>query len=271
MSEPLPAEISAALHATADRRGAFGEPAYFFSETTSTNDAAAALGERGAPEGATVIACAQSLGRGRFGRHWFSPPGAGLYFSVVFRDPRAVPLLTLAGGVAAADGIQAATGLPVSLKWPNDVIVEGGVARGGVKWRKLAGVLAEASSAVDGVQHVVLGVGINLRLAAYPPEIADRATSIETELGRIPDAGRVLAETLCVLARYAEAVHAGTTAALLDRWRALAPSARGSAVQWSAAEAELRGVTAGIDDSGALLVRTGERVERIISGELRWV
>src|SRR5688572_22164474 len=180
MSEPLPAEIAAALNATADRRGPFGEPAYFFSETTSTNDVAAALAERGAPEGATVIACAQSLGRGRFGRKWFSPPGAGLYISVVFRDPRVVPLLTLAGGVAAADGIRAATGLPVSLKWPNDVIVEGGVARGGVKSRKLAGVLAEASSAVDGVHHVVLGVGINLRPAAYPPEIADRATSIES-------------------------------------------------------------------------------------------
>jgi BirA family biotin operon repressor/biotin-[acetyl-CoA-carboxylase] ligase len=251
MSEPLPAEISAALYSTADRRGPFGEPAYFFSETTSTNDVAAALAEGGAPEGATVIAFAQSLGRGRFGRRWFSPPGAGLYISVVFRDPRVVPLLTLAGGVAAADGIRSATGLPVSLKWPNDVIVEGGAARGGVKWRKLA--------------------GINLRPAAYPPEIADRAASIESELGRVPDAGRVLAEFLCVLASYAEAVHAGTTAALVNRWRALAPSARGSAVHWSAAGGELSGVTAGIDDSGALLVRTGERVERIISGELRWV
>jgi BirA family biotin operon repressor/biotin-[acetyl-CoA-carboxylase] ligase len=271
MSEPLPAAIAAALDVTADRRGRFGAPAYFFSETTSTNDVAAALAERGAPEGATVIALAQSAGRGRLGRGWFSPPGAGLYVSIVFRDPRAVPLLTLAGGVAAADGIHAATGLPVSLKWPNDVIVEGGVARRGASSRKLAGVLAEASSGADGLQHVVLGVGINLRPAAYPPEIADRATSIESELGRIPDAGTVLAEMLCVLARYAEGVHAGTTAALLDRWRALAPSARGSAVRWHAAEGEVSGVTAGVDESGALLVRTGGRVERIISGELRWV
>src|SRR5918994_3589076 len=154
MSEPLPPEISAALRATADRRGTFGEPSYFFSETHSTNDVAATLAERGAPEGATVIASSQTAGRGRFGRGWFSPPGAGLYVSVVFRDPRAVPLLTLAGGVAVADGITAATGLPLSLKWPNDVVVEGGVALGRSRRRKLAGVLAEGSTSVDGLQHV---------------------------------------------------------------------------------------------------------------------
>jgi BirA family biotin operon repressor/biotin-[acetyl-CoA-carboxylase] ligase len=270
MSEPLPPEISAALGATADRRGPFGEPALFFSETQSTNDVAAALAERGAAEGTTVIASSQTAGRGRFGRGWFSPPGAGLYVSIVFRDPRAVPLLTLAGGVAVADGITAATGLPLSLKWPNDVVVESGAALGGAKRRKLAGVLAEASSGVDGLQHVILGFGINLRPAAYPAEIADRATSIESELGRVPDAGAVLAETLCVLAAYMTRVHAGDATSLLERWRALAPSARGSSVRWDTPDGDMAGVTAGIDDSGALLVRAGGRLERIISGELRW-
>jgi BirA family biotin operon repressor/biotin-[acetyl-CoA-carboxylase] ligase len=270
MSEPLPPEISAALAATADRRGPFGEPAYFFSETHSTNDVAGVLAERGAPEGATVIASSQTAGRGRFGRGWFSPQGAGLYVSIVFRDPRAVPLLTLAGGVAVADGITAATGLPLSLKWPNDVVVESGV-HGRGRRRKLAGVLAEASSGAHGLQHVILGFGVNLRSAAYPPEIADRATSIESELGRVPDAGAVLAESLCVLCSYMSSVHAGDATSLLDRWRALAPSARGSAVQWDTPEGNITGVTAGIDDAGALLVRAGDRVERIISGELRWI
>jgi BirA family biotin operon repressor/biotin-[acetyl-CoA-carboxylase] ligase len=269
MSEPLPPEIAAALAITATRRGRFGEPLHFFSETASTNDVAAALAERGAAEGTTVVASAQTAGRGRFGRDWFSPPGAGVYVSVVFRNPRAVPLLTLAGGVAVAGGIRAATGLPVCLKWPNDVVVETGLAS--VKWRKLAGVLAEASGGFEGVQHVVLGFGVNLRPAAYPADIADRATSIESELGRVPDAGAVLAETLCVLAAYAEAVHAGDATSLLDRWRDLAPSARGAAVRWDTADGEMSGITAGIDDTGALLVRAGDRVERIISGELRWM
>ena len=268
MSEPIPAEIAAALRATAGRRGPFGEPLHFQTETGSTNDVAAALAERGAAEGTTVVASSQTAGRGRLGRGWFSPPGAGLYMSVLFRNPRAVPLLTIAGGVAVADGIRAATGLPVALKWPNDVIVESGLAP--VRRRKIAGVLAEASSGAEGVQHVVLGFGINLRPAAYPSEIADRASSIETELGRVPDAAAVLAETLCVLAGYSAAVHAGDAGSLLERWRALAPSARGAPVRWDAPDGERAGVTEGIDESGALLVRAGGRVERIISGEVRW-
>jgi biotin-(acetyl-CoA carboxylase) ligase len=117
----------------------------------------------------------------------------------------------------------------------------------------------------------VLGFGINLRPAAYPAEIADCATSIESELGRVPDAGAVLAETLCVLAGLTDALHAGSTTSLLERWRALAPSAQGSPVRWESSIGEMSGVTAGIDDTGALLVRAEGRVERIISGELRWM
>jgi BirA family biotin operon repressor/biotin-[acetyl-CoA-carboxylase] ligase len=267
MPDPLPADLAAALRASAPRRGCFGEPVYFFSETGSTNDDAAALAERGATEGATVVASAQTQGRGRFGRVWFSPPGAGLYVSVVCRNTAAAPLLTLAGGVAVADGIRAATGLPVQIKWPNDVIVDSGAP---ARRRKLAGILAEASSGADGLQYVILGFGINLHPAAYPPELADRATSIETELGRPPDAGGVLAETLAALAARFGQLAAGQARTVLDRWRELAPSARGAVVQWDTPDGTRSGVGAGIDDDGALLVKAGGRIERIISGELRW-
>jgi BirA family biotin operon repressor/biotin-[acetyl-CoA-carboxylase] ligase len=269
MSDPLPPDLAAALRATADRRGSFGEPAYFFTEIGSTNDAAAALAEHGAPEGATVVASSQTAGRGRLGRDWFSPPGAGLYVSVVIRDPGLLPILPLAAGVAVAEGIRAATRLPVQLKWPNDVVIESGVTP--PRRRKLAGVLAEGSTSADGLQHAVLGIGINLRPAAYPPEIADRATSIESELGRPPDAGAVLAETLCALAQCRAAATAGDAAEILRRWQELAPSARGAAVEWDGPEGRLTGVSAGIDDTGALLVRVSDRVERIISGEVRWL
>src|SRR5690349_10431788 len=124
MSDPLPEDVAHALALTASRRGSFGDPLYFLSETPSTNDVAATLAERGAPEGATVFAAAQTAGRGRFGRAWFSPPGAGLYVSVVCRNEAAAPFVTLAGGVAVAEGVRAATGLPVQIKWPNDVVVE---------------------------------------------------------------------------------------------------------------------------------------------------
>jgi BirA family biotin operon repressor/biotin-[acetyl-CoA-carboxylase] ligase len=101
----------------------------------------------------------------------------------------AVSLLTIAAGVALADGIQAATGLQPQLKWPNDVYMDG---------RKLAGILAEAGTSAAGVQHVVVGCGVNLMPAAYPADVAARATSIETELGRPVDRGLLLVECLAV-------------------------------------------------------------------------
>lgn len=268
MSEPLPPELGASLAATAARRCGFGDPLYFFTETSSTNDVAAALAERGAPDGATVVAYAQTAGRGRLGREWFSPPGAGLYLSVVCRTAKAAPLLTLAGGVAVADGIREATGLPVQLKWPNDVVVESGVrpAR-----RKLAGILAEASTGAEGIEYVVLGIGVNVRVAAYPAALADLATSIETELGRRVDGGAVLAAILCTLSGLVGQLAAGRPDEMLARWRALAPSANGATVEWSARGETVRAMTAGLADDGALLVRVGDRIERIISGELGWM
>jgi len=265
MPDPVPDDIAAALARSAERRGCFGDPLYFFAETGSTNDVAAALAERGAPEGTTVIASRQTAGRGRFGRTWFSPEGAGLYVSLVCRNPEAAPLLTLAGGVAVAQGIRAACGLPVLIKWPNDIVA--GEAR---TRRKLAGILAEASTGADGLQYVILGLGINLRPAAYPPELGDRATSIETELGRVVDAGLVLSETLAAFHPLFDRLATGDRGHVLACWRELAPSSHGALVEWTTPAGERRGTAAGIDDAGALLVKVGSRIERIISGELRW-
>src|SRR5512132_731363 len=250
MSDPVPDEIAAALARTAKRRGCFGDPIYFFGETGSTNDVAATLAEHGAPEGATVMASCQTAGRGRFGRAWFSPEGAGLYVSVLCRNANAAPLLTLAGGVAVAEGIRAATALPVFIKWPNDIVTAETGGR-----RKLAGILAEASTGADGLQYVILGFGINLRSAAYPPELADRATSIETELGRRADAGAVLAETLAAFRALFDRLARGDGEHVLARWRTLAPSSRGATVEWTTAAGDVRGTAAGIDTDGALLVR----------------
>jgi BirA family biotin operon repressor/biotin-[acetyl-CoA-carboxylase] ligase len=267
MSDQVPEDVARALAASAPRRGCFGDPIYFLFETPSTNDVAATLAERGAPEGATVLAALQTSGRGRFGRTWFSPPGTGLYVSIVCRNESAAPFVTLAGGVAVADGVRAATGLPVQIKWPNDIVVEGTLP---ARRRKLAGILAEASTSAEGLQYVILGFGINLRPAAYPPELSDRATSIEAELGRSADGASVLAETLAAFAGWFAQLSRGDSSGVLSRWRELAPSARGAAVEWDTTDGVVAGISAGLADDGALLVRVHDRIERIISGELRW-
>lgn len=267
MSEPLPDDLAAALAAARGRCGAFGARVDYFAETGSTNDVALALADGGAPEGAVVVASAQTKGRGRLGRAWFSPPGAGLYVSIVIRRREIAPLLTLAGGVAVAEGIRAATGLPVELKWPNDVIMP---APGWGSRRKLAGILAEGSSSRDRLQYVVLGYGINVRDAAYPLELSARATSLEGELGRPVEAAVVFAETLAAVSARCDDLAQGRGVAVLQRWRELAPSAYGARVECDTAAGRAAGVSLGIADDGALLVRIGDRVERVVSGEVAW-
>jgi BirA family transcriptional regulator, biotin operon repressor / biotin---[acetyl-CoA-carboxylase] ligase len=269
LSAPLPDDVRQALEETAGRRGRFGDRVLFLPETGSTNDLAARLAQDGAPEGTVVLASSQTAGRGRLGREWFSPPGAGLYMSVLCRDARVLPFASLVGGVAVAEGIRQSTGLPVALKWPNDVVVPDRLAPRGR--RKLAGILAEGAGGPDRLHYVVVGCGINLRPAAYPPALAPHATSLEAELGRMVEAGRVLAGILLAFAEQVAVVARGDEARMLRRWRELAPSASGSPVEWVAGRETRRGTTAGIDAHGALLVRTAQGVERLVAGELRWL
>ena len=269
MPDEIPEEFVAALAKTASRRGPFGDPLLYFHDIGSTNDEAGRLAEAGAPEGTTVIAAAQHAGRGRFGRTWFSPPGAGLYVSVVIRDRRAAPFITLAGGVAIAESLRALTSLPAEIKWPNDVVLDAGLGRR----RKLAGILAEGTSGADGLQHVVLGFGINILQTAYPVAIADIATSLESELGRAVSAAALLAECLATVAERVHDVSSGNSDRVLSRWGELSPSSRGARVAWEGPGGSRSGVTAGIDRDGALLVRrAGEgEIERIVSGVVQWV
>jgi BirA family biotin operon repressor/biotin-[acetyl-CoA-carboxylase] ligase len=183
--------------------------------------------------------------------------------SVVLRPSTDVlPLVTIAAGVAVAEGIEAASGLRSCVKWPNDVYA-------GV--RKLAGILAEAGSSPAGASHIVLGFGINVRAAAYPPEVSARATSLESELGRAVDRGLVLAECLAALAARYQMLRAGNVDAVVDAWRARAATHMGRQVEWDADRGVRHGVAHDIDRHGALLVRVDNDTVRVISGEVRWL
>jgi BirA family transcriptional regulator, biotin operon repressor / biotin---[acetyl-CoA-carboxylase] ligase len=236
---------------------------------SSTMDLAAAEALRGAPEGCTVVADEQTSGRGRRGRAWTSPPGAGLYLSTVIRPPvepppgvMLLPLLTLAAGVGVREGLRAATGLAPDLKWPNDLLVGR---------RKLAGILAEGLGLGTAAQAVVIGVGINVLTAMFPPGVALLATSLEAELGRPVDRALVLREVLAGWAAAYGDLRAGRADDILRRWRAAAPWAVGTPVEWDAPAGRRTGETAGIDAGGALLVNTDHGVERVIAGEVRWL
>ena len=117
----------------------------------------------------------------------------------------------------------------------------------------------------------MLGYGINVGPAAYPPELRDRATSLESELGRQVDRALLLAESLASLARRYDDLLDGRFDAILDAWRARAPGGTGARVTGRPRRASLSGMTAGIDDEGALLVLVGDRIERIVAGEVTWL
>jgi len=246
-----------------------GRHVHWVASTASTNDIATRLADSGAEEGTTVVAETQTAGRGRHGRVWFSPRGAGLYASVIVRpaagrssDEHPAALLTLASGVAIAEAVRAVTGLPAGIKWPNDVLIGG---------RKLAGILAEAAMQAGTLQFIVVGFGVNLLRAAYPPELALRVTSIEAETSRMPDRALILAEILAALGERCADLRAGRFDAILSAWRQLAVSMPNAHVEWDSPAGVVRGRAVDIDRHGALLVRVGEKVERVTGGEVRWL
>lgn len=274
-----PPELLAALEARRERLGPFAGLLQYFESVGSTNDVAARLAGAGAPHGATVVAAGQERGRGRMGRAWYSPPGSGLYVSVVLRPSNLAGLhgrsparmmdvglassVTLTAGVAVADAVRRVSGLAVDIKWPNDLVVGR---------RKLCGILAEAAAGAGELESIVLGFGINLRGTSYPPDLAGRATSIEEELGRAVDSDSLLAEALASLADGLSEMAGDGFDRLLARWRGLSPSSSGAPVEVLAGEDRWQPAqTAGVDRDGALLVRHAGGLHRVIAGEVRWL
>ena len=266
MAETLPAEVAAAIAAGGTRLGPFSRIEYF-SEVGSTNDIALARVEAGAPHGSVFLAGAQRSGRGRHGRDWFSPPDAGIYLSAIIRRDAfegALSLVTLAAGVAVARGLANATGLQLELKWPNDVVI-------GRPWRKLAGILSESASVGARVDAVVVGIGVNVRRTAFPPELADRATALELEIDRTVDAGACVVEILSALYDSVRMLSRKDASGIADAWRRYGRAGLGgAAVRWNDQTGVRRGIARDVDDTGALVVDSDGRSERLVAGEVFW-
>lgn len=237
-------------------------------ETASTNADAFRLAEEGAEEGAVVISDAQSGGKGRRGRVWESPAGVNLYCSVVLRPaimPHEAPQLTFLSAVAVARAIEGTTALKPEIKWPNDLLIKG---------RKVAGLLNEMSAETDGINFVILGIGVNLNMTAaqFPADVRTPATSLLLEQGRPVNRVQFAAAMLGELDRlYADFLRHGF-GPVRDEWQQRC-NANGREVVVSEAGVDtVRGMFHGIDGDGALLVRFPDgMVERILSGDVRVV
>jgi BirA family biotin operon repressor/biotin-[acetyl-CoA-carboxylase] ligase len=193
-----------------------------------------------------------------------------MYLSVIVRPGHAdgagmaLSLVTLAAGVAAAEAVTQVAGLPVELKWPNDVVI-------GRPWRKVGGLLCESVATGGRIGAIVIGMGINLRPAAYPAEMAHRATSIETELGRPIDRSSLVVACLGGLRAAMERLREGRGHEVCREWRRFGRAGLQSApVRWHEQDAVRTGTAHDIAEDGALLVERDGRVERLIAGEVTW-
>ncbi|HFC52907.1 MAG TPA: bifunctional biotin--[acetyl-CoA-carboxylase] ligase/biotin operon repressor BirA [Gammaproteobacteria bacterium] len=226
--------------------------------TDSTNRHLLELGKGGA----ACLAEYQWAGRGRRGRRWHTPFGAGICLSVSWRfDHSAAALsgLSLAAGVWTAEALRAAGVEGVGLKWPNDLLHEG---------RKLAGVLIEVQGEADGPCLAVVGVGVNLEMSRLAGQrIGQPWTDLRAVTGRRPRrnhlAGLLLHHVLTGLFRYQREGLEG----ILERWSELDCLA-GRPVRLRHPAGELLGTAQGVDRAGALLLRSAEGVRAIHSGEV---
>lgn len=253
----------------AERGCALGRTLHIVDRTSSTNDDAKRGAKEGAAHGTTWVAETQTAGRGRQGRTWTSPAGEGVLFSVLARvdcPPARLPRIALVAGLAVRDAVaRAVPGVDVKIKWPNDVLVES---------RKIAGVLVEAVTAGARVEAVVVGVGINVHTRVFPPDIADRATSVAlvgTGTGAVPDRAVILADVLESLDRDLYLV-VGRGLGLIRARLEAADALRGERVRSDDGGHVDEGLACGIDDDGRLLVRRPDGIlARWSAGEVHLI
>ena len=244
-----------------------GRKVYALIEVDSTNTYASKLAAAGEPEGALVVSEYQTVGRGRLGRKWVSPPGVNVTMSLILRpdipSPDA-PLITLAASVALAKAVNGLYGLSSGIKWPNDLMVSG---------RKMAGVLTEMSAGPDRIRHVILGVGIdvNMRRDDFPEDIRGSSTSVMLEtggpVGRVPLLCRFIEE----FEVYYDALLTGDSGRVVSEWRKHSCTL-GRRVKVNTQRGEVYGIARDIDDSGALILETDEgKTEKVTAGDVGFI
>lgn len=243
------------------RTVSFGRKIYTFDRIDSTNTCARALAACWAEEGTVVFADEQTAGRGRLGRSWLAAPGENLTFSLILRPvipPERLGLLSLLVGAGIARGIEEALGLRVFCKWPNDLLSGG---------RKLAGILLESSFASDRIDHVIVGIGLNVNQRAFPPELASRATSLALETGRPLDRLALFKAVLKSLEdEYAAQAAEGFTSTI-SRWLAYAPVI-GRGITVAHHETVVSGHVKGVNPDGSLVVTSPAGDQAFLAGDV---
>lgn len=239
-----------------------GREIHYYSEVDSTNEVAKKLANEGAPEGTIVIAESQSSGRGRRGKKWLSPSG-GVWMTIILRPdipPAKAPQLTLVTGVAVAETLDEECKLDVGIKWPNDILI-------GEK--KVCGILTEANINPQGLEYVVVGVGIDLNVDvnAFPPNLRKGATSLKQELEKEIYSVKLVQRFLKNFETLYNDFKTGNFPEILKEWRKLSKTI-GLNVEVRKKGKVVRGEAVGITNEGVLILEMDDgSLRKVISGE----
>lgn len=240
-----------------------GRTIYAYETVDSTNPQAKRLAEQGAKDGSLIIAEEQLSGRGRLGRAWTSPPKSGVWMSLLLRPKAEVAdlvLITLLCGLAVCEALREVTGVQAGIKWPNDVVVDG---------KKICGILTEMSAEAEQITALIPGIGINVGHREFPPELADKATSLYLATGkqwrRAEIAAAVLNHLEPLLLTF---LQNGMNEELMDRYRARCVTLNREVLVISR-DREMTGRAIDVTPEGKLVVirPDGERKE-LFSGEV---
>src|SRR5690349_19382665 len=241
----------------------FGKHIHHFLRVDSTNRVALELGYANEPEGTVVIAEEQTAGRGRAGRSWHSERGTGIYVTLLLRpkiSPVQAPLLTMMAGLSAHAAIRAQTGLPVDLKWPNDLMVSG---------KKLGGILTEMHAEPSQIRFVIVGIGINVNQEKFPSELSGIATSLRAESGKVHSRLELLLRLLREFESDYNRFLGDGAASVTQRFQSISSYAQGKRVQVSSGAETFAGTTAGLSPEGLLLVKRDDgKVVTVIAGDV---
>lgn len=250
------------LESRMDTRWA-GHPVTYYEVLDSTNIRAKLDAEKGAPQGALVVADMQTAGRGRRGRSWSSPAGTNAYFTLILKpefDPDRASMLTLVMALAVAEGIRETCGLEARIKWPNDIVIGG---------KKVCGMLTELSVQQEYIQYVVIGAGVNVGVQEFPPEIADTAACLEEECGRSVPRAQLIIHIMEAFEKYYEKFTETLDFSVLKETYDSLLANCGREVCVLDPGGEYTGISRGINSAGELLVELPDGSEKAVyAGEV---
>ena len=245
--------------------GVFGQRVVSYEITDSTNTRAKQLAEEGAVHGTLVVANMQTAGKGRRGRSWQQEEGSVIAMSLLLRpvfSPDKASMLTLLAAHSVAGAIEAVTGLPAAIKWPNDIVINR---------KKTVGILTEMSLGVEqaAIDYIVIGIGINVNNTAFPEDIRDMATSLYLEKGERVSRSVLIAESMRRLeADYEAFLETEDLSAILQDYNAHLISMN-KEVRVLDPKGEYTGISRGMDAQGELLVeRADGELIKVYAGEV---